>query len=63
MERSVLSLFVLISTVILAQPGKVDKDLSNQKQFVLFDVSFTYTKENADTSTPSKSHYYVTGEM
>lgn len=31
------------------------------EQFVLFDVTFTYTKENADTSTPSKSHYYVKG--
>ena len=28
-------------------------------QFVLFDVTFTYTKMDADTSTPSKSHYYV----
>jgi hypothetical protein len=31
-------------------------------QFVLFDVTFTYTKEDADNSTPSKSHYYVKGE-
>ena len=29
------------------------------EQFVLFDVTFTYTKHDADTSTPSKSHYYV----
>ena len=28
-------------------------------QFVLFDVTFTYTKKDADTSTPNKSHYYV----
>jgi hypothetical protein len=28
-------------------------------QFVLFDVTFTYTKNDADTSTPSKSHYYI----
>jgi hypothetical protein len=28
-------------------------------QFVLFDVTFTYSKTDADTSTPSKSHYYV----
>lgn len=33
------------------------------EQFVLFDVTFTFTKEDADTSTPSKSHYYVKGEM
>ena len=30
-------------------------------QFVLFDVTFTYTKEEADNSKPSKSHYYVKG--
>lgn len=29
------------------------------EQFVLFDVMFTYTKQQADTSSPSKSHYYV----
>ncbi len=32
-------------------------------QFVLFDVTFTYSKTDADTSTPSKSHYYVRGAM
>ena len=31
-------------------------------QFVLFDVTFTYTKADADNSTPSKSHYYVKGD-
>ena len=31
------------------------------KQFVLFDQEFTYTKHDADNSTPSTSHYYVTG--
>jgi hypothetical protein len=41
----------------LKEPGKTDK-----KQFVLFDVEFTYTKADADNSTPSKSHYYVTGD-
>jgi hypothetical protein len=30
-------------------------------QFVLFDVTFTFTKEDADNSKPSKSHYYVKG--
>jgi hypothetical protein len=29
------------------------------EQFVLFDETFTYTKEDADNSKPSKSHYYV----
>ena len=32
------------------------------EQFVLFDVTFTYTKEDADNSRPSKSHYYVRGK-
>ena len=29
------------------------------EQFVLIDETFTYTKEDADNSKPSKSHYYV----
>ena len=33
------------------------------EQFVLFDVTFTFTKEDADNSKPSKSHYYVKGDM
>jgi hypothetical protein len=32
-------------------------------QFVLFDTTFTYTKEDADNSKPSKSHYYVKDKM
>lgn len=32
------------------------------EQFVLFDVTFEYTKADADHSTPSKSHYYVRGD-
>lgn len=31
-------------------------------QFVLFDATFNYTKEDADNSKPSKSHYYVKGD-
>jgi hypothetical protein len=33
------------------------------KQFVLFDVEFTYTKADADNSVPNKSHVYVTGNL
>jgi hypothetical protein len=33
------------------------------EQFLLFDVTFSYTKANADSSTPSKSHYYVRGDV
>ena len=32
-------------------------------QFVLFDVTFDYTKADADNSKPSKSHYYVKDKM
>lgn len=37
--------------------------VSHADQFVLFDVTFTFTKEDADKSEPSKSHYYVRGKM
>lgn len=33
------------------------------EQFVLFDQTFTYTKHDADNSRPSKSHFYIKGEM
>ncbi|WP_406697067.1 hypothetical protein V5E97_39390 [Singulisphaera sp. Ch08] len=36
--------------------------VSFAEQFVLFDATFTFTKEDADTSKPSKSHYYVRGQ-
>jgi len=32
-------------------------------QFVLFDTTFTYTKADADNSKPSKSHFYVKGDL
>ena len=35
------------------------KKASAKNQFVLFDVQYTYTKADADNSTPSKSHFYV----
>jgi hypothetical protein len=61
MKRYLLFLLFFTPTVLLAQSGKSSKKRANPKQFVLFDAEFTYTKEDADTSTPSKSHYYVTG--
>ena len=33
--------------------------MAQSNQFVLFDVAFNYTKEQADHSSPSKSHFYV----
>jgi hypothetical protein len=32
---------------------------SRAEQFVLFDVTFPYTKSDADNANPSPSHYYV----
>ncbi|MEX2231287.1 MAG: hypothetical protein WD824_03960 [Cyclobacteriaceae bacterium] len=61
MTRYLLSLLVLIPALLQAQSVKPEKDQSARKQFVLFDVEFTYTKEDADNSKPSKSHYYVMG--
>src|SRR5688572_1132760 len=37
--------------------------VSGAAQFVLFDTTFTYTKEDADNSRPSKSHYYVRDKL
>jgi hypothetical protein len=36
--------------------------VASAEQFVLFDVTFPFSKMDADSSTPSKSHYYVTGK-
>ena len=53
-----LQLLILLTMPIFlpAQSGK-------PKQFVLFDQEFSYSKQDADNSHPSKSHYYVTGDM
>ncbi len=32
------------------------------EQFTLFDVTFTFTKDDAFNSKPSQSHYYVNGD-
>ena len=44
--------------LVLASPS-----LSHAEQFVLFDVTFTFSKEDADNSKPSKSHYYVRDKL
>ena len=36
---------------------------ASAEQFVLFDQTFTYTKDDADNSKPNPSHYYVTDDM
>ncbi len=33
------------------------------EQFVLFDVTFPFTKADADNATPSQSHFYVKGPL
>jgi hypothetical protein len=47
----------LVMLILCAVPS-----VSLAEQFVLFDVTFTYTKQDADNSKPSKSHYYVKGD-
>ena len=49
----------LIPAVVLAV--LLTPTAGRAEQFVLFDVTFTFTKADADNSTPSKSHYYVRG--
>lgn len=44
-----LTLLLLLTTVTFARA----------EQFVLFDVTFTFTQEDALNSKPSQSHYYV----
>ncbi len=56
-----LILFVLTTFTTGAQTTNAGGPESSATQFVLFDVQFTYTKADADNSSPSKSHYYVTG--
>src|SRR5438045_3822631 len=41
----------------------VAPSVTHAEQFVLFDVTFTFTKEDADNSKPSKSHYYVRDKL
>ena len=43
------------AALALPAPGRAN-------QFVLIDVTFTFTREDAENSTPSKSHYYVRGD-
>lgn len=55
MYRSLLAA-ILFGCAATAAPTQAE-------QFVLFDVTFTYTKADADGSKPSKSHYYVKGDL
>lgn len=52
--RFLIRLAGLLTFLLSSSPGSA-------AQFVLFDVTFTFTKEDADNSKPSKSHFYVKG--
>ena len=49
----------MIRAALLSLLALVAPSIGATAQFVLFDVTFSYTKTDADTSKPSKSHYYV----
>lgn len=57
--RNLIPFVPLIFLVVGATPQTTPIN----HQFILFDVQFTYTKEDADNSSPSKSHYYVKGDL
>jgi hypothetical protein len=50
-----LSRTALLSLLLILAGATV----SRAEQFVLFDVTFPYTKSDADNSQPNASHYYV----
>jgi hypothetical protein len=58
--RTVFRLLPL--ALLLAAGGPLLAAPARGQQFVLFDVTFAYTKEDADNSKPSPSHYYVKGD-
>src|SRR4051794_4159788 len=51
------------AVVVLLLTGMPAPSVGRAEQFVLFDVTFTFTKADADNSKPSKSHFYVRDEM
>jgi hypothetical protein len=54
--RAIASVATVFVAIALAPSA------SYAEQFVLFDVTFTFSKADADNSRPSKSHYYVKGD-
>lgn len=53
----------MLRSIALSLAILVTVSAARAEQFVLFDATFTFTKEDADNSKPSKSHYYVKGDM
>jgi hypothetical protein len=60
--RSSLHLGLLFAAAAFFSTGGAVRP-AHAEQFVLFDVTFTFTKADADNSKPSKSHFYVKGDM
>lgn len=60
MKKYLSSLFLLIPFIL---PAQLEQKAPAKNQFVLFDVEYTFTKADADNSTPSKSHFYVKHDM
>lgn len=54
LKRGLAKALMLMAVIVMTLPIA-----ASAEQFVLFDVTFTYTKADADNATPSKSHYYV----
>ena len=50
-----LAMLAGLSALLLAT------SMGGAAQFVLFDATFTFTKNDADNSKPSQSHYYIKG--
>ncbi len=58
-QMSLGSLSVLVGCTALW----LGASTAQAEQFVLFDATFTFTKEDADNSKPSPSHYYVRDKL
>ncbi len=54
--------FLALALLQMAGAAMAMPAASRANQFVLIDATFTFTKEDAENSTPSKSHYYVRGD-
>src|SRR5262245_11728339 len=57
LSTNCIAFFLADLILLLAGPA------AQAQQFVLFDSTFTFTKEDADNSKPSKSHDYGRGKM
>lgn len=63
LHPTLMKISFLYPLLFLSISLSAQQQTTPRKQFILFDVEFTYTKEDADNSKPSKSHYYVKGDL